>query len=45
MDKRPLEQVVELDIKKAEDTLNTLGCNEDVKQFVINEHIKYINDL
>ena len=45
MDKRPLNKVIELDIKKVEDTLNTLGCNEDIKQFVINEHINYINDL
>jgi hypothetical protein len=45
MDKRPLEQVVELDIKKAEETLVNLGCSEETLQIVIKEQQNYLNEL
>jgi len=45
MDKRPLDQVVELDIKKAEKTLVNLGCSEETLQIVVEEQKNYINEL
>jgi len=45
MDKRPLDQVVELDIKKAEETLVNLGCSEETVQIVLKEQQNYLNEL
>jgi hypothetical protein len=45
MDKRPMEEVIELDIKKVEKTLETLECTDATKQFIIDEQIEYIKGL
>ena len=37
MDKRPLENVVELDFIKIESTLKELGCSDKTMNYVINQ--------
>ena len=45
MDKRPMEEIIELDIKKVKKTLDTLECTEATRQFIIDEQIEYIKGL
>ena len=45
MDKRPLEQVIELDIKKAEKSLSILECNDSTKELILVEQENYISGL
>ena len=45
MDKRPLEQVIELDITKAEKSLSILECNDSTKELILVEQESYISEL
>ena len=45
MDKRPLENVVELDFIKIESTLKELGCSDKTMNYVINQQKRYLDNL
>jgi len=45
MDKRPLEQVIELDLAKVEQSLSNLGCEDSTVQLILDEQKNYINEL
>ena len=43
MDKRPFEEIIELDIKKMKTTLKNLGCKDTTIDFVVEEQKNYID--
>ena len=43
MDKRPFEEIIELDIKKMKTTLKNLGCKDTTIDFVVDEQKNYID--
>jgi hypothetical protein len=45
MDERTMDKVVELDMSSIEDTLKSLNCSDKAKDFIINEQLKYIDEL
>jgi len=45
MDKRPLKDVIELNLKRVEETLVNLNCSDQTKHFIINEQDEYIKML
>ena len=45
MNKRPIEKLIELDIKKIEEKLNSLKCTDSTIRFIIREQTEYIKGL
>ena len=45
MDERTMDKVIELDISNIEDALKSLNCSDMAKDFIINEQLKYIDEL
>ena len=42
MDKRPIDQLIETDMDKIENTLNDLDCSKETLQIVVEEQ-RYLN--
>lgn len=45
MDRRPIDQLIETDMDKIENTLNDLDCSKETLQIVVEEQKNYINEL